>query len=83
MLRFFRELNIQLLSQLAKPVAELDLVNKKLVDSNVLFIQKHEDFKDQARFDLYEQLQYMDLMKYQHMAHTAVQTNDFDLRVDT
>ena len=38
--RFFGELNTQLPSQLAEVVAEPDLFNEEMVDSNVLFIQQ-------------------------------------------
>ena len=86
MLRFFGELNIQLPSQLAELVAEPDMFTEEIVDSRVLFIQQYEDFKDQVRRGVYGKtpqywLQYMDLIKYQYMVHTAVQTNDFDLGV--
>ena len=88
MRRFFGELNIQLPSQLAELVAEPDDFNQNVVDSNELFIQQYEDFKDQIRRGMYGKtpqywLQYIDLMKYQHMAHTAVQTNGFELRVES
>ena len=88
MRRFFGEMNIQLPSQLAELVAEPDLFSQNIVDSNELFINQYEDFKDQVRCGVYGKtpqywLQYMDLMKYQHMAHTAVQTNGFDLRVES
>ena len=88
MLRFFGELNIQLPSQLAELAAEPDLFTEEIVDSNVLFVQQYEDFKDQVRRGVYGKtpqywLQYMDLMKYQHMPYTAVQTNDFNLRVES
>ena len=88
-LRFFDELNIQLTSQLAELVAEPDLFNEEIIDSNVLFIQQYEDFNDQVRCGVYNGktpqhwLQYMDLIKYQHMPQTAVQTNGFDLRVES
>ena len=88
MLRFFGELNIQLPFQLAELVPEPDLFNEEIIDSNVLFIQQYEDFKNQVRCRLYGKtlqywLQYMDLMKYQHIPHTAVQTNGSDLRVES
>ena len=86
--RFFGELNIQLPSQLAELVAEPDDFHQNVVSSNELFIQQYEDFKDQIRCGMYGKnprywLQYIDLMKYQHMAHTAVQTNGFELRVES
>ena len=76
MLRFFGELNIQLPFQLAELVAEPDLFNEEIADSSVLFIQQYEDFKDQATCGEYGKtpqywLQYIDLMKYQHITHTA------------
>ena len=59
-----------------------------MIDSNAAFIEQYEKFKDQVRRGVYEMtpqywLHYIDLMKFQHMAHTAVQTNDFDLRVES
>ena len=88
MLRFFGELNIQLPSQSAELVAEPDLFNVEIVDSSVLFIQQYEDFKDQVGCGVYEKttqywLQYMDLMKYQRMAHIPVQANGFESRVES
>ena len=88
MLGFFGELNIQLPSQLAELVAEPNLFNEEIIDSNVLFIEQYEDFKNQVRCGVYGKtpqywLQYMDLMKYHDMAHTAVKTNGFDLRVES
>ena len=65
--RFFGELNIQLPSQLAEPVAEPDDFNQNVVDSNELFIQQYEDFKGQIRRGMYGKtpqywLQHIDLM---------------------
>ena len=69
MLRIFGELDIRLLSQLVDLVAEPDLFNEEVVESNVSFIQQYEDFKDQVRCGVYGKtpqywLQYTDLMKY-------------------
>ena len=88
MLRFFGELNIKLPSQLAELVAEPDLINDEIVDSRLLFIQQYEDFKDQVRCGVYGKtpkywLQYMELIKYQQMAHAVAQTNACDLRMES
>ena len=69
MLRFFGELNIHFPSQLAELVVEPNLINEEIADSNVLFIQQCEDFKDQVKCGVYGKtpqywLQYTDLIKY-------------------
>ena len=88
MLRFFGELNVQLPSQFAELLAKPDLFIEEIIDSNVLFIQQYKDVQDQVKCGVYGKTpqywrQYMDLMKYQHMTHKTVQTNGFDLRVES
>ena len=50
--RYFGELNLQLPTELAE-LAEHNLFNEKIINSNESFIQKYENFKDQVRCGAY------------------------------
>ena len=84
--RFFAERNMQIPIELSDVLADPELFSEEVTASNITFIRQFEDFKDKARNGALGKtpqywIIYMDLMRFQHMAHTAVQTNDYDLRV--
>ena len=63
-----------------------DSVNNSLFESLTVILDQYEDYRDEARFGNLGKtaqfwLLYMDLMRYQALAHTAVQTNDLHLLI--
>ena len=63
-----------------------DSVNNSLFESLTVILHQYEDYRDEARCGNLEKtaqfwLLYVDLMRYQALAHTAVQTNDLHLLI--
>ena len=82
LLRYTEETDTVIPAELGDP----DYQNyDKLEEEIEKFDKKYESFREEVRNGSLGRtpqfwIIYLDLMKYQHMAHTAVQTNNFDMR---
>ena len=78
--RYLAETNIEIPVELSDILSDPDLFNGEITAPTATFISQYEGFKDEARRGILGQtpqywITYIELMKFQHMVHTAVQTN--------
>ena len=69
-----------------KIVADPDSFEKSLITSRANLISRYQQFKTDVRNGKLGKtaqfwMMYIDLMELQQMAHTSIQTNDFDMRL--
>ena len=82
--RFFGETNSEIPTELLD--LELDEYTPLVIDSSHVISAKYETFKEAIRKGTYGKTaqywhMYMDLMRFQHQIHIAVQENDFNQRL--